>query len=655
MRVMATMNITPPAAQYNDFLTRPKYRADIDGLRAIAILSVVAYHVFPKWVRGGFVGVDVFFVISGYLISSIILGSLDKGGFSFAAFYSRRIKRIFPALIVVLIGCFAFGWFVLLPGEYKQLGKHIAGGAGFVSNYILWNEAGYFDNAAETKPLLHLWSLGIEEQFYIVWPLLLYLAWKRRFNLFSLTIFIVIASFSFNVVKAHGDVVETFYSTATRVWELLIGSTLAYLALHEQAVSDPLAKSFTTLSQRKIICDVKSIVGFAFVAVALCAVNKEKSFPGWWALLPTVGAYLLISAGPEAWLNRKVLSHPVMVWFGLISFPLYLWHWPMLSFARIVESATPSLEIRIVAVLLSIVLAWLTYKLIEKPVRFGTHHKSTIAILCLLMLITGFLGYYSYKRDGLDFRFPEIIRGISNFRYNCEKEYRYRTCFLGKDQDKSAFINCVDQPPTPDSQSILLWGDSHAAHLYPGLKKVLGNEFKLIQFTASGCPPILGIDIENHPFCKDINSFVFDRILKERPSRIILAAAWSIYDMSALSCTIEQLRSAGVKRIDLIGPVPQWKDELSKILYNLVKQDTRHHRVPQRMRLGLIPNTEPIDESMHKLASRLNINYISARKILCNKEGCLTRVGETSDSLTAWDDVHLTTAGSAYLVSHFPQ
>ena len=163
-------------------LLHPKYRRDIDGLRAVAVLAVVAFHAFPNWVKGGFIGVDVFFVISGYLISTIIFESLDKGTFSFSEFYARRIKRIFPALIIVLVACFTFGWFALFPHEYKQLGEHIAAGAGFLSNIVLWKDAGYFDNAADTKPLLHLWSLGIEEQFYIVWPFLLWISWKRKFN-----------------------------------------------------------------------------------------------------------------------------------------------------------------------------------------------------------------------------------------------------------------------------------------------------------------------------------------------------------------------------------------------------------------------------------------------------------------------------------------
>jgi peptidoglycan/LPS O-acetylase OafA/YrhL len=184
-------------------LAHPKYRPDIDGLRALAVLSVVLFHAFPEVLKGGFIGVDVFFVISGFLISTIIFTSLERGSFSFREFYARRIRRIFPALVLVLASSYVFGWFTLLADEYRQLGKHIAGGAGFISNLMLWTEAGYFDTSAETKPLLHLWSLGIEEQFYFVWPLLLCFAWKRKFNLFTIAIGVAVLSFALNLERGH--------------------------------------------------------------------------------------------------------------------------------------------------------------------------------------------------------------------------------------------------------------------------------------------------------------------------------------------------------------------------------------------------------------------------------------------------------------------
>lgn len=214
-------------------LNHPKYRPDIDGLRAIAVLSVLGFHAFPDVFPSGFIGVDIFFVISGYLISSIIFENLDHGSFSFAQFYGRRIKRIFPALTVVLLSCLVFGWFGLLADEFKQLGKHIAAGAAFVSNFALWQESGYFNNAAETKPLLHLWSLAIEEQFYIFWPLLVWLTWKPKGTnnplFLPLCLGLLIASFAFNLYQVRIDPTATFYSPSSRTWELLAGVLLAYM------------------------------------------------------------------------------------------------------------------------------------------------------------------------------------------------------------------------------------------------------------------------------------------------------------------------------------------------------------------------------------------------------------------------------------------
>ncbi|EHP40293.1 acyltransferase 3 [Cupriavidus basilensis OR16] len=287
------------------------YRADIDGLRAIAACSIVLFHAFPQALRGGFVGVDVFFVISGYLIGKIILSGVATNTLSFADFYARRIKRIFPALLIVLAACYAFGWVTLLPGDYKELGKHVASGAGFVSNFALWTEAGYFDAAAETKPLLHLWSLGIEEQFYIFWPLLLWLCGRFRINALIPIAAVCIASFALNVLTIHSHPTAAFYSPLSRIWELLIGTLLAYQHLNNRSI----------LPGRSAI---KSVLGALLIIVPIASLPQSVAFPGWWALLPTVGTYLMIDAGSQAWLSRRVLATKVFVWFGAISFPLYL-------------------------------------------------------------------------------------------------------------------------------------------------------------------------------------------------------------------------------------------------------------------------------------------------------------------------------------------
>lgn len=395
-------------------LSHPKYRPDIDGLRAVAVLSVVAFHAFPAWMKGGFIGVDVFFVISGFLISTIIFENLDRGTFSFAEFYARRIKRIFPALIVVLSACLIFGWFSLLPEELNQLGKHILGGAGFVSNLVLWSESGYFDNSAETKPLLHLWSLGIEEQFYIVWPFLVVAAWRRRLNIFYVTISLLIASFALNIWLIHTNPVATFYSPLTRFWELLCGSLLALYAVRKGNTSILKSQVLTTkenLSFRlgQIITNIFvtpsliSFVGLGLLIGGFYLINKNLEFPGYWALMPIFGSVLIIVAGPNAWLNRKILSTKIFVWFGLISFPLYLWHWPLLSFGRILYFDTPPLKYRILAVLLSVLLAWLTMKFVERPLRFGLKKSSLkVFVLSSLLFSLAFLGAVFFNSNFQD-------------------------------------------------------------------------------------------------------------------------------------------------------------------------------------------------------------------------------------------------------------
>jgi peptidoglycan/LPS O-acetylase OafA/YrhL len=418
-------------------LSHPKYRPDIDGLRAIAVLAVVAFHAFPTWVRGGFIGVDVFFVISGYLISTIIFENLEKGTFSFSEFYARRIRRIFPALLTVLLACFIFGWFALLADEFKQLGRHMAAGAAFVSNFVLWGEVGYFDNAADTKPLLHLWSLGIEEQFYIIWPPLLWFAWKRQFNLLTITILIAIASFVLNMDGIKQDPIATFYSPLTRFWELLCGSLLAWLTLYKQDACANIKHKIDSVlvavvyrdhrsGDGKLFSNVLSFIGFFLLIYGFWRINRELSFPGKWALIPVMGAVLIITAGSQAWVNRIFLSNKLAVWFGLISFPLYLWHWPLLSFARIIESETPSPNVQIVAVVLSVLLAWLTYRLIERPIRFGHHGKAKVVTLVILMTIVGYVGYNTDVRDGLAFRFNRLSDENKLTAYKIADAWKFR-------------------------------------------------------------------------------------------------------------------------------------------------------------------------------------------------------------------------------------
>lgn len=357
------MQISKPEPVYHN------YRPDIDGLRAIAVLGVIAFHAFPDWVSGGFIGVDIFFVISGYFISTIILTNLDCNTFSITQFYIHRIKRIFPSLLLVLITCFFAEYFLLLIEEQKSLGKHIVGGVGFLSNFILLNESGYSDIAAETKPLIHLWSLAIEEQSYIIWPLILLLFHKKRFNILSVIVVLLLVSFLINAKLITSSAVATFYFSHTRFWEILFGAFLAWVLLYWEKKSfiDFRNKSNQLLGtivygknmqpDCNLLPNFLSLIGLFLLAFAYFEMHKELNFPGYWALIPVIGASLIIISEPNCWIKSKLLSNKYVVFLGIISYPLYLWHWPLLSFARIIESENPVISIRIAALLIAIILA----------------------------------------------------------------------------------------------------------------------------------------------------------------------------------------------------------------------------------------------------------------------------------------------------------
>lgn len=358
-----------------------KYRPDIDGLRALAVGAVVLFHAFPNLLKGGFSGVDVFFVVSGFLISSIIIQDLANGRFTYAGFYTRRIRRIFPALAVVSAAVWLAGWYILLPDEFRQLGKQLAAGAGFVSNVLFWTESGYFDAAAESKPLLHLWSLGIEEQFYIVWPLVLGLLWRGKRGPFVATLAIAAVSFGINAAIVGTNAVAAFYLPFSRFWELMIGGILAHAAV----------RKFTFLESHS---NAQSAAGLLLIGAGVAVLNKESVFPGYGALLPTLGTFLVISAGPNAWLNKYVLGNRLLVAVGLISYPLYLWHWPVLVFLRLVNGQLLTPTGRGLAILAAVVLAFLTYRIVERPLRRAPG-KTVPLLLGLAMASIGVFGLMS--------------------------------------------------------------------------------------------------------------------------------------------------------------------------------------------------------------------------------------------------------------------
>ncbi len=622
-------------------LSHPKYRADIDGLRAVAVLSVIGFHAFPGWIVGGFIGVDIFFVISGFLISTIIFGNLKSDSFSYSEFYRRRVRRIFPALVVVLLASLSFGWFFLLADEYQQVGKHTLGGIGFISNLLLWGETGYFNSSAETKPLLHLWSLAIEEQFYIIWPLLLGLVWTRKWNFLILTSAVAFLSFGANIFSFPAHAEAAFYSPLSRFWELMVGGLLANLILYKPRL----------ISKYR---NLQSIGGLALLGIGLVLINKSRDFPSWWALLPTIGAALLISAGPESIGNKIALSNRVAVWFGKISYPLYLWHWPLLSLALTLNNyETTSRTVRIGIVMLSVGLAYLTYKFIETPIR--VRHKVSTTGLVGAFLFTGVLAAGVLFFNGLPDRAVNkdetrlFLNSYVKFhKFGLSDFYQERCDFY--DWPTGGNKNVIDVACTAvngDHPVYLLWGDSHAQALSFGIRKNISPEIQLAQILTSGCTPKLRQDPANganKAACKASNNLALEFIKKYKPSRVFVAQSedHELTDWFEMAQFIEENKGELV----LVGPVPQWKPSLPIIFAKNLKM--------QRDYVG-----EGLDEKIISTNEKLRETYVGSNKLrfvsiidtLCKANECLAKVpSDDPFKLLVLDYGHLTPAGSDFVV-----
>jgi peptidoglycan/LPS O-acetylase OafA/YrhL len=436
------------------------------------------FHAFPEAVPGGFVGVDIFFVVSGYLITGILLESLDDRRFSLVDFYRRRVRRIFPALLVVLVACLWAGWLLLFQPELAHLGKHVAASAAFVQNFALWKESGYFDAASETKPLLHLWSLAVEEQFYLIWPLLLWAAWKSKAPAIWLVGLCAIASFAAMLVLRKSQPIGAFYSPLSRFWELLAGAAIVCAGRSRSLDAGPIVRT------------VMSVGGFVLLLVALLKFDGKATYPGWQALLPVTAAGLIVAAGPSAPLNRWVLTLPALVAIGLISYPLYLWHWPLLSFARLIVGATPTFEARTLLLAISVALATLTFVAIEKPLRFGSYGNSKSATLAIIMIVIGLGGLVVWQLDGLAFRY------IS--------KHSLPTGLAALSRSSPYVVDCIVPAAEPvsgwcykdvrEEPRYALLGDSHAEALFWALVRSSAPDRRWIFVGRPDCAPIVGFE-----------------------------------------------------------------------------------------------------------------------------------------------------------------
>lgn len=442
--------------------TSPHYRHDLDGLRAIAVLSVLLFHAFPRTIRGGFGGVDVFFVLSGFLIGGILYRQAEAGTFSLTAFYARRARRLFPALATVLIAGLGLGLVLLLPGELQRFGQHLAAGVFFVENVILQGESGYFDTASESKPFLHLWSLAIEEQFYLFFPFVV--LGLRKSNVLRAFVIAMLLIASLGLCFVETSASERFFLPQFRAWELLSG---ALLASFQRAQGKSCAR---------VMQHIEGGLGLSLVIAALFALRPSQGAFDPWLLLLVSGTLLVLDAGPKSSVNRVLLSHRGLVGIGLISYPLYLWHWLLLAFLHLSVTA-PSSALKIACLIASFPLAfWTTYR-IEAPIRFGEPHRVSSGQLIGLMVALGLIGLLIQHGAGFPQRFDDPRQKSFGLEHRPKERAACPPPF-------EALQFCG--PKGPETPHTALIGDSHSLHLVKGLV-VAGVSF--IHYGRHSCPP----------------------------------------------------------------------------------------------------------------------------------------------------------------------
>ncbi|MGE5866212.1 MAG: acyltransferase family protein [Rhizobacter sp.] len=464
-----------------------EYRREIDGLRSLAVLPVLLFHAGTPGFDGGFVGVDIFFVISGFLITSIILAEKEAGRFTIGRFYERRARRILPALFVVMFACIPFAWLWLLPSDMRGFSQSVVAVLFFASNLLFWRSGGYFGNASELNPLLHTWSLAVEEQYYLFFPVFIMLAWRwgRRWMVWTLIVAFVL-SLGLAHWGAYNKPNSAFYLLPTRGWELLIG---VFIAFHLARGQQPRP------SARPSIAQWGSLAGLLLIAVSVTALDKTTPFPSLYALLPTMGAGLIILyASPGTWVGRA-LGSKLLVGIGLVSYSAYLWHQPLLAFARHRSPTEPTLALMLGLIALSLVLAYLSWKYVEAPFRrkqIGKRPALAMAAGAAAVLLA--FGIAGSRSEGFAHRFPELQPYLRDGEWpdafsadaECLRKYK---------GDHYCRITQAAREPTD-----ALIGDSHSNHFHPGLDAYLGARGRnLLHQGVGGCVPLLDVDIGKHP------------------------------------------------------------------------------------------------------------------------------------------------------------
>ena len=643
------------------------YRADIDGLRAVAVLPVVFYHAGFSAFSGGFVGVDVFFVISGYLITSIIAGEIQEGTFTLHRFYERRARRLFPALFTVIGACCLAAVFLLMPKEMEDFGQSAATTALFASNFLFFTEAGYFDGPAELKPLLHTWSLAIEEQYYLLFPGFLLLIKRRLRGLFlPWTLAVLLASFAISMWSVNNARDAAFYLLPSRTWELLLGSCIALMP----APALP-----------QWLREGAGIAGVVLILTAVFTFDSSTPFPGAAALLPCLGTGLIIACGRngKTTLAMHALSLRPVVFVGLISYSLYLWHWPVLVFARHYVLEPLSAYQASVLVMLSILLAIGSWRFVERPFRGSRgllSRRGIFAASAAVMTLAIGTGLYFDSTEGAPHRLPPKVQRIAEVANDKPPE---RIRCEGMDPadityDTACRLTSVDAEP-----SVLVWGDSHAMAIMPVMSRAAAtSNLNGLNITSNGCVPILGVsrpggDQGNE--CVDFNETVLN-ILAEHPNlrTVIIVARWARHSegtvfgdedgddlfiayqgteaatpqqnrglfRTALANTLQRLEQLG-RRIVIVGPVPEIGTNVPVVL---AKATWRNKPIDLDVPVGEFEARQAfIHDTFAELQQQFDIHFLDPAPYFCDATSC-DAVDSTGLPLY-FDDNHIASAGGA--------
>lgn len=614
-----------------------EYRADIDGLRAIAVIPVVLFHAGYSFFSGGYVGVDVFFVISGYLITSIILAEIEQGKFTLVSFYERRARRLLPALYLVALTCVPFSLVLMPPAQYYEFSKSLVSVSLFVSNILFWSESGYFAAVASEKPLLHTWSLAVEEQFYIAFPLAMLAIWRFcRPRLLLIAALTAIASFALCVWAAYEKPTANFYLFPTRAWELCLG-VIAALLLPKRASK-----------RRGFLADL----GLGMILASIVMFNEETPFPSIYALLPTVGTFFVIMFADEGAFSARLLRLRPLVGVGLISYSTYLWHQPLLAFTSFYFIEGPSGAVTAIAVICAFALAFPTWRFVERPFRQkNSILKSRSMVFSLsacgaLVLIC--LGLAGVLTKGFEDRFSTVLQGDVNHDEFIEYlDVNFVDCEPKVVFDQSRVINgtVLCKQSTPGLPDWILLGDSHAEHLFPGLAEA--NPDVNVAFYSRG----------HEPFLQKPNfQIIFDSLLtSEKKFKIFFSMYYYGYDYgnSPLSANVtdvvKSLRNAG-HEVVLLGDVPKFEIHPQKCLIAKdILSAKGYCSIPKEK---IDKQLEIYEIEMINVSRQLEVPFVALTSTLCTESICsMVR----DDTIFYRDNHHLNLPGSRYVGAYISE